>query len=233
MEAAMEDDSLNRAIDRAYDFCKEQDLALEQGAITEEEWFVRHERQFASNYLASDSPRGQSGHGGDEQRYRYTQEMILEAIDRSGTFLDVGCANGYLMETLDRSLEPSGYKVEFHGLDFSPGLIELARRRLPQWKDRFHLGNALFWAPTDQFDLVCIRELNYVPKPRRKSFFHHLAGNYLRKGGRLILGPCTEIKTDPGVAALTAGWGYAPSGRSTKPHQEYAQLERRLLWYDF
>jgi len=229
----MENDTLKSAIEGGYALWEKIDLSLENGQITEEEWFTLHEKELSSKYLASDNVRGQSGHGGDEQRYRYTQEMILAAIDRSGTFIDVGCANGYLMESLSRWLEGGMYNLQFYGLDMSAGLIELARNRLPNWKNRFFVGNALFWTPGEKYDLVCIKELNYVPRGRRRQLFNHLAETYVRKGGRLILGPYTEFKTDPGVAALTSSWGYPPTGSISKPHQEHEGLERRLRWYDF
>lgn len=58
---------------------------------------------------------------------------IVEAIDRSGAFLDVGCANGLLME----SVAPwSRFAIEPYGVDFAPGLVELARSRLSRWAER-------------------------------------------------------------------------------------------------
>jgi ubiquinone/menaquinone biosynthesis C-methylase UbiE len=81
--------------------------------------------------------------------------LVLEAIDRDGTFLDVGCANGYLMESLHRWLQGTGLTVEFYGLDISEGLLALAKARLPHWADRFFLGNALYWVPpANSFGLI-------------------------------------------------------------------------------
>ena len=40
-----------------------------------------------------------------------------------------------------------GHRIEPFGLDFSPELIELARRRLPQWEERLFIGNAIDWDP--------------------------------------------------------------------------------------
>ena len=225
-------DPIKYAMDRAYPFCEEQQLLLDTGRITEEEWFADHNKYFTSHYLAEKDPRGQSGHGGDEERYRYTQEMVLSSIHRSGTFIDVGCANGYLMEKLCAWLEGTQFTLEFSGLDISAELIDLARLRLPEWKDRLHVGNALYWTPIAKYDFACVRELDYVPKARRKAFFLHLANNYLAKGGRLILGPRTEERGKLEIESEVTRWGYPPSGSTCKPHQECDNLIRRLYWFD-
>jgi 2-polyprenyl-3-methyl-5-hydroxy-6-metoxy-1,4-benzoquinol methylase len=48
------------------------------------------------------------------------------AIDRPGSFLDVGCANGYLLESLARW---SPHAIERYGLDFSARLVEVVAMR--------------------------------------------------------------------------------------------------------
>ena len=109
---------------------EEQQKALDEGKITEAQWFDDHKEYFTKSYLAADNPCSQSGHGGDEARWRYAQGIILEAIHKSGTFLDVGCANGHLIESLNQWVLGSGCELEFYGLEISEGLVELARKRL-------------------------------------------------------------------------------------------------------
>lgn len=225
-------DPIKYAIDRAYPFCEEQQLLLDNERITEKEWFANHNKYFTSHYLAEKNPRGQSGHGGDEERYRYAQEMVLSAINRSGTFIDIGCANGYLIEKLDSWLEGTQLTLEFSGLDISVELVDLARSRLPLWKDRMYVENALYWTPIAKYDFACVKELDYVPKTRRKRFFLHLANNFLAGGGRLILGPQTEERGKPEIESEVTRWGYPPSGSTCKPHQEHDNLIRRLYWFD-
>lgn len=53
-------------------------------------------------YLEAEDPRGGSGFRGDEARWERARRPIVSAIDRDGTFLDVGCANGLLMESVAR-----------------------------------------------------------------------------------------------------------------------------------
>ena len=81
---------------------------------------------YEEHYLASDDPRRQSDFGGDEARWEAARRPIVRAIDRPGSFLGVGCANGYLLESLVRW---SPHPIEPYGLDFSPRLVELAQRR--------------------------------------------------------------------------------------------------------
>jgi SAM-dependent methyltransferase len=225
-------DPVKYAINRAYAFCEEQQQALDEGRITEDQWYEIHKQFFTAHYLAADNPRAQSGHSGDEARYRYTRGMLLEAIHKDGTYIDVGCANGYLVESLDRWLAGTGLKVTFYGLDISEGLLALARRRLPQWEDRFFLGNALTWAPQPPFDFCCVAELGYVPRDRRHELFEHLYQRYVAPGGRLILGPFGEERDHPEMERQLRAWGYVPSGYCEKSHSRMAELCKRMFWFD-
>jgi SAM-dependent methyltransferase len=219
-------DPIKYAKNRAYQFVEEQQQALDDGTITESEWFDIYNEFFTGHYLAADNPRSQSGHGGDEADYRYKRMMILEAINKSGTFLDVGCANGYLMESLQRWLQGSGLTVEVYGLDISEGLLALAKQRLPHWQDRFFLGNALYWAPDEKYDFVYLSGLEYVPEGRKQQLIDHLHNNYVRPGGRFIYGPATEERDSREVEETFNGWGYTPTGYCEKSYQSQPTLAR-------
>ena len=225
-------DNLKLAKNRAYQFCEEQQKALDEGRITEEEWFDIHNRTFTEKYLAADNPRAQSGHSGGEAAYRYTRGLILEAIHRDGTFLDVGCANGHLIEMLNEWLGGSGLSVEFYGLDISEGLLSLAKRRLPQWQARFFSGNALYWTPEKKYDFVYAAELEYVPKAREWELMDHLYSDFVASGGRFILGPATEEQGSREMEKRVRAWGYTPTGYCEKSHISHKGLCKRLLWFD-
>ena len=167
------------------------------------------------HYLADGDPYRGSGHSGDARTWEVGRRPIVAAIHRLGTFLDVGCANGLLLESIVRWSE---HAVEPYGLDFAPRLVAEARRRLPQWADRFYVGDALEWTPPRRFDFVRT-ELVYAPEERRRELVERLL-RWLEPGGRLIVcgygghrvrGPLRE-------------WGYEPeleldwlSGRSHRP----------------
>lgn len=110
--------------------------------------------EFERAYLETDDPRAQSGFHRSAERWEAARRPIVEAIDGPGTFLDVGCANGLLMESV---AEWSPFPIEPFGVDFAPGLVELARERLPQWADRIWVGDAASWQPPFLFDFVHVR----------------------------------------------------------------------------
>lgn len=229
----MDDKSLRILVNRAYEFNEEQLQALEQGKITEEEWYDINKQYFTEHYLASNNPRGQSGHSGDEHHYFLSHLMILEAVNKEGSFIDVGCANGYLLESLDRWSKALGYySIAFYGLDISEGLIDLAVKRLPGWKDKLFIGNAFYWSPTVKYDFVCVKELSYVPNDKQKSFLEHLLYNYVAPKGRLILGPYSEERQTTELENKLSEWGYTPTGYVEKTHPKHKRLSRRLLWFD-
>jgi len=228
----MDVDPIKYAKNKAYRFVEAQQQALDEGRITEAEWFDIFSQHFTTVYLAADNPRAQSGHGGDEAAYRYTRMMVLEAIHKSGTFLDVGCANGYLMESLHRWLAGSGLAVEFYGLDISAGLLALAKERLPQWRDRFTLGNALYWSPTAKYDLVYLSGTEYVPLGRQKELVDHLFDDYVASGGHLILGPTTEERDSRELEEQLCAWGHEPSGYCEKSHLTHRSLAKKMFWFD-
>jgi SAM-dependent methyltransferase len=161
---------------------------------------------FGEAYLLGHNPRAQSGFGGDDQRWESARRPISEAIDRDGTFLDVGCASGYLI------VEWTSHAVEPYGLDLTPAVAELARRRLPQWADRIFVGNALTWRPPMRFDFVRT-ELVYVPQSRQRDFVGRLVREVVAPGGRLILcgygSPRSNVPTHP-VRELARAFGYEP-----------------------
>ncbi|UVI29302.1 class I SAM-dependent methyltransferase [Paenibacillus spongiae] len=224
---------IKRIIDRAYDFEEEQQQALDEGRITEEEWYEIKTAHFTEHYLSADNPRAQSGHGGDEQHYFHNHFMLMDTMTKSGTFIDVGCANGHLIESLHQWITAlNRIQIDFYGLDISEGLIELARKRLPDWKDKFTIGNAFGWAPEKKFDYVCVKELAYVPRNKRKAFFEHLYLHYVADQGRLILGPCSEEKASRETEDQLISWGYTPSGYIERSHNRSVHVARRVFYFD-
>lgn len=206
--------------------------ALENGHISKDEWFELHKEYYSNLYLSKDNPRAQSGHSGDEFHYLYSHLMIIEAINKNGTFLDIGCANGYLLESVNRWASGIGYKIEFYGLDISERIINLAKQRLPEWKDHFYVGNALTWMPKYEFDFVCIKGLEYVPDSDQFNFFQHIMNNYLNDKGRLIFGPNWCDKNNDLIMDRFIKWGIEPNGFAEKSHYSKKNTVRKILWFD-
>jgi SAM-dependent methyltransferase len=183
--------------------------ARARGAIGDETWFSEMAAIFDAAYPAGDNPRAQSGFGGDDARWELARRPIAEQIDRDGTFLDIGCANGYLMESVVRWSE---HHVEPYGLDLAPAVVELARERRPRWRSRIFLGNALTWQPPMQFDFVRT-ELLYVPEERQAQLLKRLMSEVVVPGGRLILcgygSPRRGVEPHP-VRQLASSYGFEP-----------------------
>ena len=139
---------------------------LASGEISEAQWYGAITAEITPAYLSSDNPRAQPGFIGDEAHWIQVRGIIADAIDRAGTFFDVGCANGYLMESVVRWSEERGYRLEPYGLDISPDLIAVALKRLPHWADHLYVGNAMDWEPTRRFDFVRLF-LDFVADERR------------------------------------------------------------------
>lgn len=220
-------------INGAHDLLESAERDLEAGHIDEVGWHRRIAEVITPAYLAGDSPRRQSGHSGDESRWTRARGLIADAIDRDGTFLDVGCASGYLMETLQRWCAEKGCHIEPYGLDIAPELADLARRRLPQWSDRIFVGNALDWRPPRRFDIVRTG-LEYVPRRRQSDLVAHLLKNVVSPGGRLIIGTYNEARaslTIPTTKQLVTSWGHRVAGQSERPHDD-CRICYRVIWID-
>lgn len=203
------------------------DADLAAGAIDEAEWYRRVEEPLIDAYLSSDDPRAQSGKGGDETDWRWARELVLEVFPPRAAFLDVGCANGYLMESLHRWGAERGIDVEPYGLDISWRIAALARRRLPQWADRIFVGNALEWEPPRRFDVVQLG-VDEVPVPRRRELLDRVLSGFLVPGGRAVLrAGRAGSGFDP--ERVLGEIGVRPDGIIESAHPRTGEL-RRTAW---
>jgi len=133
------------------------------------------------------------------------------------------------MECAQLWLREDGIEIEPYGLDILPELVELARRRLPHWADHIWLGNALHWTPPLRFDFVRTG-LEYVPRPLRANLVRHLLDVAVAPGGRLIIGPNSEVAGSPSaLEAEVRDWGFRIGGRLEVPHDEDERVVRRAV----
>jgi SAM-dependent methyltransferase len=165
-------------------------------SLDEQDFHADNRRTLVPAYLRGATPQEGSGFGGDIGEWRQARCHITEAITSDGTFLDVGCANGLLMESVAAWCAERGLAIEPYGVDISPELAELARRRLPHWANRISAGNAVDWRPPggQRFDYVHIL-LDCVPRARRADLVrHHLAHTVHPGTGRLLV---SDYAADP------------------------------------
>lgn len=172
-------------------------------ALDDDAFYADNVRTLQRSYLRGQTPQEGSGFGGGVHAWRQARYHITEAMLASGTFLDVGCANGLLMESIAAWCAEQRLIIEPYGIDFAPRLADLARRRLPHWADRIWLGNAIDWRPPQgqRFCYVHVL-LDCVPSQRRASLIrHHLAHTVQPGTGRLLV---SQYAPDPDSGSLVA-----------------------------
>jgi SAM-dependent methyltransferase len=206
------------------------DAMLADGEIDEEGWHRAIAEVVVPAYLAGANPRAQSGSSRDESGWEQARRPLLQAVDRPGSMLDIGCANGYLMECLHRWAAEDGIALEVYGLEISPELADLARGRLPRWRTRIWTGNAYDFPPPMRFDFVRTG-LEYVPPTRRREFVRRLLARYLNPRGRLIIGMQTELRTEKSIEDAVSQWGNVIAGRLETEHPD-PRAVRRAFWID-
>ena len=158
--------------------------------------------------------------------------MILEAVDRSGTFLDIGCANGLLLGCLMQWARERGLFLIPYGIDISPHLIALARARLPGYADNLSVANSLFWQPQTRYDYVHTL-LEYVPKHLHQSYLQHLLNQSVADGGRLIVSSySSRTKKQLPINSNYLNWlGYRITGSAVSRESDHWILTR-VAWIE-
>lgn len=212
---------------------RQWNAAVAAGRLTDEEWHDRIGALRDAHYLAGETVYAQAGFEGGADRWRRERGVIATAIHRDGSFLDVGSANGLLMESVREWALACGRRLEPYGLDSSERLVLLARRRLPAWAERIFQGNALTWAPPRRFEFVRT-ELVCVPAKRQAALMRHLLDAVVAPGGRLIV--CDYARRPAGGADLLGdelrGWGFRIAGQASAEMDEQGDYHSRIAWID-
>jgi SAM-dependent methyltransferase len=149
--------------------------------------FVRDLEALEAAYLRESDPILQSGFHGGAARWRAEREPILDAVDRDGDLLDVGCANGYLLECLCAWASERGLRLVPYGVDQGARLVELARRRFPGMESHFCVANAWGFEPPRRFRYVYAL-YDCVPRDFLAAWVRQLLASAAAPGGRLIVG---------------------------------------------
>jgi hypothetical protein len=178
------------------------------------DYYAGNVRMLEPAYLRGTTPQHGSGFSGDAARWRMHREMIADGVHKDGTFLDMGCANGLLMESIQQWAAERGFAIEPYGVDLAPGLVTFARQRLPHWADRIHQGNGIDYRPGRRFTFVHAL-LDLVPPARRGDMVNHQLTHLVEPGGRLIVSYYqAEGGTDKTAAELLDELGFTIGGSS-------------------
>jgi len=215
------DEELEAAKERSWREVAAIDAAYTRGELDDGGWHAATQALIVPAYLGASTPQGGSGSTRDDAGWERSRSLLASAVGPGQTFLDVGCANGLLMESMARWAG-----VEPYGLEVSPELAALARVRLPRFADRIWIGNAIEWQPPHRFDVVRTG-LDYVPPPRRPELVRHL----LCHCDRLVVGVFNEERDDDALEAQVAAWGFAAVGRIARAHP-HPRLAYKAFWLD-
>lgn len=218
------------AKERAYDILAPINDAYARGRITKSDWHAQVLAVIEPAYLAATTEEMGSGHSGTPEEWEQSRGLIMEAVERSGTFLDIGCANGLLMASVARWSKDRGLAIEPYGVEISPRLADLARTRYPQWRERIWAANADDWAPPQRFDMVRTG-LDYVPPSDREAFVQHLFDRVVAPGGRLIVGKNNEDRGRSEIADSLRSWGWSGVREVRRPHA-HLHVEMTVVWVD-
>ncbi|UCH42549.1 MAG: hypothetical protein JSW16_06995, partial [Dehalococcoidales bacterium] len=120
----------------------------------QQQWFLSLQKELEEAYLQHDEPWKQSGFSGPEERWVKCRKPIADCIEKSGSFLDIGCANGYLLECIIKWTAERNLSITPYGLDLSEKLTELAKQRLPEYRQNIFTGNGWLWDNPVRFDYV-------------------------------------------------------------------------------
>lgn len=101
------------------------------------------------------------------------------SIENNAKVLDIGCANGTLLDQLNKKSTIQGT-----GLDISPEMVNIARKRHPEFD--FIVGSAQHLPfPSQSFDvIICSASFHHFPDP---ELFLREAKRALKENGRLVI----------------------------------------------
>lgn len=179
--------------------------------------FIEHLKALEKSYLSETDPIRQSGFSGGAKRWREERQPILEAVDTDGEFLDLGCANGYLLECLIKWASVRSISLTPYGLDQGTKLIELARKRFSEYRDNFYAGNAWDWKPPMKFRYVYTL-YDCVPLNFLEEYIRRILQRMVCEGGRLIVGAYGSRSQDIppfDVEGFLKSAGFSPEGKTS------------------
>lgn len=143
------------------------------------------DKQF--EHYEKNEPWKNSGFNGSGEQWVRMRKPIIDLIDSTNSsFLDVGCANGYLLECamkwcLEREIDITPY-----GIDIVEQMVVAAKSRLQQFKSNIFLSNIHNWFPDFRFDYVRT-PLSYASEDKKVDFIDHLFNNIMKPNGTLLL----------------------------------------------
>lgn len=136
-----------------------------------------------------------------DKLFRHTKEELraiglsLFPAERGISVLDVGCGTGFQLEIYRK------YHCSLHGIDASPSLLAIARKKLADAAD-LRLGDAAKMSFADNsFDLVTATMVLHEMTPKTRGRVIDEMRRVLKPDGRIVL-----IDFHPGSLSPVRGW---------------------------
>jgi hypothetical protein len=204
----------------------------------EEAYYKETLRLLEDVYVSADERGDVAGGSGSSSglgRWEAKRRLIADAFDHDGTWLDAGCANGLLMETLHAWAAEKGVCIEPYGLELSHRIAHRARLRLPHWAERIRTGNIMEWSPPMRFDYVTLLP-EYVPEQRFAAMLTRVQEEFLNPHGRVIVSCYFGGRPEgapPLIPAseLLARYGFTALG-DREARRENESLWTSVAWFD-
>lgn len=156
------------------------------GRMDQQAWNERTRRVLEEPYLRARTGPGGSGCGHADAGWKRRHRPLVEAFHRSGSWLDVGCANGYLLETLPSWVARRGLTLEPFGLELMASVADLARARLPHLVGCIDTGDVTRWEPLRRWTFVTAL-VDAVPPGGLSGLLRRLLDRFAERDGRVIL----------------------------------------------
>ncbi len=169
-------------------------------------------RQFYTDFAASFSAT--------RQRLQPGVIRILNSLPLEGDILDLGCGNGELWRQIARR----GYLGKYIGLDFSPGLLEIARQSAMSQLNDSPAGQPPLFLLADLASEAWTHSLPPNPQSYDVIFafaaLHHLPGGLLRKK---VLATIHRLLS-AGGCLVHSEWQFLNSPRLRQRIQPWAEI---------
>ena len=185
---------------------------------------LKNRSRKAFDSQAESYDEGREGEHARQLYSRVVHEVTLAALEKpTSKILDLGCGTGALAERLLHEL-PS---CSLTGIDLSPRMVEVARKRL-EGQAEVLLGDAEHLPFYDgSFDIVyCNDSFHHYPNPER-AVFH--AWRVLARGGKFIIGDTWQPA--PGRALMNAWMSYSHDG-DVRIYSEDELRSILSVWFD-
>lgn len=120
-----------------------------------------------------------SGFLGNYLEWEQARGLYLKLIEKPGKILDLGCANGFLLDFIIKSKK---FNLIPFGVDLNEDLIKIAKELFPKYSANFVTQDINDFKSEEKFDYI----LAYFPFFKKKDFLKRLY-SMLKNGGRIII----------------------------------------------